>query len=557
MAGGLLNLIAIGNQNVYLTGDPDKSFFKTTYSKYTNFGLQKFRIDYEGQRVLRLNEDSKFTFRIPRYGDLLMDTYLVVNIPTIWSPIYPPQDCSSSWIPYEFKWIENLGAQMIKEVEISVGGEILQKFSGQYLLNKVNRDFNEEQKNKFNKMSGNTKYYNDPGNYGSRVNTYPNAYYLSNSAGAEPSIRGGNIYIPLSTWFSMSSYLAFPLVSLQYNELHITITLRPVRELFQIRDVLDQDNNYPYIQPNFNVSEHQLYRFLQTPPNKELVYADKRTNWNADVHLMSTYGFLSEEEVRYFANNKQSYLIKEIYEYDYKNVTGTKKIELKSLGMVSNWMIIFQRDDVYLRNEWSNYTNWPYNYLPADIYPPIIQNGIPLDFPNPCATTSGTNPFLNPSINPDLTSSGLFITGVFSVENQKDILLNMGILLNGEYRENILDNGIYKYIENYQNTSGNAIDGVYFYNFGLNTDYYSSLQPDGAINMSKFTNIELEFTTYQPPLDPSAQFYTICDPSSGLPIGVNKTNWNIYDYNYNLTVFEERYNIVTFMSGNCGLNYAR
>ena len=133
----------------------------------------------------------------------------------------------------------------------------------------------------------------------------------------------------------------------------------------------------------------------------------------------------------------------------------------------------------------------------------------------------------------------------------------MGILLNGEYRENILENGVYKYVENYQNTSGKALDGVYFYNFGLNTDFYDTLQPDGAINMSKFTNIELEFSTYQPPLDPSAQFYTICDPSSGLPIGVNKTNWNIYDYNYDLTVFEERYNIVKFVSGNCGLTYAR
>lgn len=54
MAGGVLNLIAIGNANVFLTGDPTKTFFRVAYSKYTNFGLQKFRIDYSGTRDLRL-----------------------------------------------------------------------------------------------------------------------------------------------------------------------------------------------------------------------------------------------------------------------------------------------------------------------------------------------------------------------------------------------------------------------------------------------------------------------------------------------------------------------
>jgi hypothetical protein len=50
---------------------------------------------------------------------------------------------------------------------------------------------------------------------------------------------------------------------------------------------------------------------------------------------------------------------------------------------------------------------------------------------------------------------------------------------------------------------------------------------------------------------------TICDPETGVPIGVNKPTWRIYDYNYNLTIFEERFNMLTFVGGNCGLMYAR
>ena len=64
MAGGLLNLQAHGDDaNVLIHGSPSKTFFKVAYSKITNFGLQKFRLDYEGSRDLRLTEESKFTFK--------------------------------------------------------------------------------------------------------------------------------------------------------------------------------------------------------------------------------------------------------------------------------------------------------------------------------------------------------------------------------------------------------------------------------------------------------------------------------------------------------------
>ena len=132
----------------------------------------------------------------------------------------------------------------------------------------------------------------------------------------------------------------------------------------------------------------------------------------------------------------------------------------------------------------------------------------------------------------------------------------MGIMLNGKYRENIMDSGIYNYVEKYVRTNGNPPPGLYCYNFCINTDP-QDLQPSGAINMSKFTQIELEISTIYPTLDPNASFHTICDPTTGLPIGVNKTNWRIYNYTFDFTVLEERYNVLTFASGNCGLMYAR
>jgi hypothetical protein len=555
MAGGLLNIISVGNNNVILTGNPSKTFFKVTYSKYSNFGLQKFRIDYDGLRDLRSTEPSTFTFKIPRYAELLMDTYIVVTIPDIWSPIYHPVDSNingtdNRWAPYDFKWISNLGTHMIKEVEITCGSLVIQKYTGEYLAAMVDRDFPTEKKNLFNMMSGNTPELHDPANVLGRTNAYPSAYYTANSTGSEPSIRGRNLYIPINTWFTLNNGCAFPLICLQYNELIVKVTMRPIQELFQIRDVFDNQYNRPYVQPDFNEDRFQMYRFLQSPPAVKITsdnYENKISTWNSDIHIISTYCFLSKEEAKLFASEDQVYLVKDVFEYKFENITGTKKLKLNSNGMISSWMWFLQRNDVNLRNEWSNYTNWPYRTIPVDMQYAAI------NAPNTYDNTIEYDPGIDPK---DSRNNGITITGDFHTENRKEILETMGILLNGEYRENILTRGIYDYIEKYTRTHGFAEEGLYCYNFGLSTNPYE-YQPSGAINLSKFKNIELELTTYVPPIDTiNSSFDVICD-LDGNAIGVRKSNWRLYEYNFNLTLYEERYNVLSFIGGNCGMLYAR
>lgn len=547
MAGGLLNLISMGNNNIILNGNPTKTFFKVVYSKYTNFGLQKFRIDYEGLRDIRLTESSVFTFKVPRNAELLMDTYVVVKLPDIWSPIYHPNDYTDNrWIPYEFKWIKDIGCNIIEEIEITCGSLILQKYTGQYLAAMVDRDFTSEKKDLFNRMTGNVDELYDPGNTFDRLNTYPSAYYTKNNTGAEPSIRGRDLYIPINTWFTLDSRCAFPLISLQYNELQIKVTLRPIQELFQVRDVFDIANQFPYIQPDFNTAQFQMYRFLQTPPAVNISttnYINTTNTWNADVHLIATYGFLSNEERKLFAAEDQVYLVKDVFTYKYENITGAKKIALTSNGMIANWMWHFQRNDVNMRNEWSNYTNWPYSGLPSNVAP-VPEESIDSNFE--------TGPFYDT----DGKNTGLFYTGDYYAGNQKDILVSMGILLNGDYRENLLTSGVYNYVEKYVRTNGSAKDGLYCYNFCLNTSPFE-YQPSGAINLSKFKTVELEINTFVPQIDTvNSTFGIICD-SNGNNIGILKQNWRLFEYNYNLILFEERYNVLSFVGGNCGMLYAR
>jgi hypothetical protein len=553
MAGGLLNLTSQGSLNIKTCGNPKKTFYKYTCAKYTNFGLQKFRIDYQGTTTLQLTDPATFQFRVPRYADLLMDTYISINLPNIWSPIYPPnpnEPDGGKWIPYEFKWIENLGAKIIQKISITCGNYTIQEYSGNYLLAMVQRDFDTTKKNLFDKMIGNLAELNDPANAFGRINNYPNAYYNPDLGGVEPSIRGRILYIPLNNWFSLKSQMAFPLTSLQYNELHINITFRPIQEWFVVRDVFDSVNNYPYISPNFNQYYLQMHRFLQAPPDVSLgitSYTDTRTIWNADIHLNSTYCFLSNKEKLWFTETNQEYLIKQVYEYPFYNITGTHRVDLPSLGMVSSYMFYFQRSDANLRNQWSNYTNWPYNYLPSNVQPAPYKGLYPVIEP------SGTL-LIGPGLNPDGQPTGLEISGPYNPENEPTILINVGLLLDGEYRETIQPSGVYNYIEKYIRTNGNAPDGLYCYNFCLDTNPFV-LQPSGGINMSRFNQIQLEFNTIIPPANPLAQNMVICNPETHQPIGVNKSNYQIYQYDYNLYVFEERINWVLLTGGNAGLEY--
>lgn len=540
MAGGLLSIVSEGSANIILTGNPSKTFFKTTYCKYTNFGLQKFRLDYDGSRELKLTQPSVFTFKMKRYADLLMDTYLVVNLPDIWSPVWEPSESTGQeYSPYNFKWINDIGTQMIEEIEITCGSMILQKYSGRYLSAMVDRDFSSEKKELFNEMTGNVAEYNDPAHWNARAKNlvgggyyYPNAVYTTNSNGAEPSIRGKTLYIPLNTWFTLQSKCAFPLVSLQYNELVINVTMRPIQDLFKVRNVKDTPNvvpNFtPYVRPDFNNSDFHMYRFLQTPPSTSLDkenYSNQTQTWNADVHLLSTYCFLSEDEQQLFAAKDQVYLVKDIFEYTFLDVIGSSRVKLESSsGLVSSWMWYFQRNDAFMRNEWTNYSNWAYESVPQNI---------------------------------TLDPNGFYITGNFNSGNHYEIMETGAILLSGEFRENTQPSEVYNYVEKYTRTAGYAKNGLYCYNFCLDTSPYT-YQPSGALNMSKFKNIELEFTTFLPPLDSEGSNLEINCDEDGQPVSiVQKPAGSLYAYNYNLYLFEERYNILSFIGGNCGMMYAR
>ena len=566
MTGGLLNIVAQGENNHILTGNPSKSFFKGGYAKHTNFGIQKFRLDPEYNNSLYTYQKSSISFKIERYGDLLTDLYLCVKIPDIFSPIVrfgnDRPNGQDNFNSYEFKWIKNLGSQMIDTVEYELNGTLINRYHGDYLQSMVERDFDVNKKKIYDIMTGNIEELYDPkSHYGGN---YPNYFFQKNNRPNEfgiPSIPGRLLYIPLNNWFSMSSKQAFPLIACQYCELKVKFTLKAIKDLYVIKNLFIDNNNdislNKYSAPLIDDVRNFFKRF--TNIYTDASYIDLSTNEinintfynnitdtnNNDIHLICKYVFLDEEEINIFLQDDKEYLI--------KNVTRTEnilpnnnsgRIQFDSNGLVSKWMWYFQRDDVNDRNEWSNYTTYEY------------ENEVPKDIKKITSDRIG---------NIDLDQLENFYStneiNNFSETNEKNFLDKLAIILNGKYREELFDADIYNYLEKY-NSQGNFKDGLYYYNFGLNSDYSSS-QPDGALNTNYFKTIEFEYSiknrvsgqSVVPFTRQSLQDTDMCDEFGNIISISNKSQADLGLYRIKMVIFEEKYNILKFSGGWAELKY--
>ena len=557
MTGGLMNLVAYGNENLLFNGNPKKTFFKAVYKKYTNFGMQRFRIDFEGSKILNEKTNTMIEFKIPRYAELLYDTYLVINLPNIFSPLYNfsaeeniEDKNGHSFAPYEFRWVEELGTNFIEQIQVFSGGTTLAQYSGEYLNCIKERDYSNAKKNLWNDMTGNVAEVNDPANAHGNVNVYPNCHFTEAGLDIEPSIRGRRLYIPIEAFFCHTSKTALPLVALQYQEITIRIELKPIMDLYTINNVNEEPNpnGLSYrIRPNKNILDHQMWRFLQAPYDEKAntsLYNTTVTDWNADVHLMGTYVFLGQDERRIMAAEQHNLLITQLYTYNFLDVSGSQIVEIESKDMIKDYMFRFRRSDAYLRNEWSNYTNWPYNNVKP----------MQLSLLNSSTMLNPARMFVTGNIGEKDPVSGVIINDY--PMNVRDILVDLGISMDGVYREKILDAGIYEYIEKYSRTTGGAKRGLYCYNFCLDSNR-KEYQPSGAMNVNKFKTIAFEFNTIETPFTPEgSNVEYICD-LNGNAIGFRKTSAILNEYNFDLRIFEERYNVLIIQGGRLGLMNAR
>ena len=198
MGGGLLQLVAYGAQDAYITGNPHITFWKVLYKRHTNFAMEAFRVNFTGspqygQRVVAV---------INRNADLMYKTYLEVQLP----------DTQTLNVKWTAAFERRLGYQLLKKIEVEIGGQIIDTHYGEWLFLWENLTSGFDNSTKLDTMLG--------GYLGGTETT-------AVSCGGRPAI----LYIPLQFWFCRNPGLALPLIALQYHEVRINVTLSPATDL--------------------------------------------------------------------------------------------------------------------------------------------------------------------------------------------------------------------------------------------------------------------------------------------------------------------------------------
>jgi len=181
-----MQLVAYGAQDIYLTGNPQITFFKVVYRRHTNFSMEAIEQTFNGTADF----GKRVTCTVSRNGDLMHRVYLQATVPSV--------DASG------FKWLHHLGHILIKYAEVEIGGQRIDKHYGDWMhiWNELSQTAGH--KDGYNKMIGEVDA-------------------LTSSSDGTPEM---DLYIPLEFWFCRNPGLALPLIALQYHEVKINIEFR-------------------------------------------------------------------------------------------------------------------------------------------------------------------------------------------------------------------------------------------------------------------------------------------------------------------------------------------
>ena len=292
MGGGLMQLVAYGAQDVYLTGNPQITFWKVTYRRYTNFAMESIEQTFNGQADF----GRRVTCTISRNGDLAYRTYLQVTLPEINQAMgnqgttYPDGKTNNGVYA---RWLDFPGEQLISQVEVEIGGQRIDRQYGDWMHIWQQLTLTAEQQRGYFKMVGNTTqltFVTDPSF--AAVDGPCSVDAPRQVCAPRNALPETTLYIPFQFWYCRNPGLALPLIALQYHEVRINLDLRPIDEMLWAVSSLHCDT--------VDGSTSQVR--VRAAYNQSLVAAS----------LYVDYVFLDTDERRRMAQNPHEYLIEQV-----------------------------------------------------------------------------------------------------------------------------------------------------------------------------------------------------------------------------------------------------
>ena len=292
MGGGLLQLVAYGAQDAYITGNPHITFWKVLYKRHTNFAVEAMRVNFTGSPVY----GQRVVAVVNRNADLVWKTYVEITLPDTEGVDRNPS-ADSNDIYWTGGARRRLGYLMLQQIEVEIGGQIIDRHYGEWLYLWETLTANFDTSVKLDPMLG---------------GQYSNAPSSSRTCGGRPPV----LYVPLQFWFNRNPGLALPLIALQYHEVRFNITLNDATNLVSA-----------------------------VPGSAGTTIASAAAALPAlrDMALYIDYVYLDVDERRRFAQESHEYLIDQVqFEGQQQITTSSARLDLTLNHPVKELIWLFQ-----------------------------------------------------------------------------------------------------------------------------------------------------------------------------------------------------------------------
>jgi hypothetical protein len=463
MTGGLIQLAAYGLQDLYLTSEPQITFFKIIYKRHTSFAIESVIQEFN----VRPNFGDRASVTVGNIGDLIGKTYLFVTLPSV--PEFINAETGLKHDFNVFAWTKRVGYSLIKRVEIEIGGQLIDRQYGDWMniWTELTQRYN---KRSLDKMLGDDELL----------------------TGFTNGKQSYNLYIPLEFWFSRNHNMALPLIALRYSKVKIHVEFNRANECFvigpthyiDVEDPIVHFEKFEYIQQtvnnvtsngifvHFDTELRRLYyikvnnKFLATPEDAFFDYTisgvisggmttPKKENLTEEIrihvklpseisitkaHLLVDYYYLDTEERLKFYKSNHEYLI-DVLQFESEKPVNNNNFEVRLGFNHPTKEIFWQTQFNFIKN---GFINDKFNYT------------------NNFDKTKGAN-------------------------NTKEAV----ILLNGNEAFKDQVGEYFNRVQVYQKHSNSPSEGINVYCFCLNPE---KIQPSGAINFSRLDEIKLRLT---------------------------------------------------------------
>ena len=257
MTGGLLQIVASGAQDVYLTGNPQITFFKVVYRRHTNFSLESIQQFFRNENNL---DFGKSTYSVlERKADLISGAMLEITLPAL-----NQTQNGATFV----NWVNGIGNAILNSVQVKIGGYTVDTQSGEWM--DINSQYNvsQDKRTAYDEMLG---------------------YSTNNNASADLTL-----HIPLNFWFNNPG-LALPIEALQYHDVELYFNFANLADMI----VSDVAITNPQAQTGGTA------KFLNCKIYVDYIYLDtdekRRIAQSSHEYLIEQVQILNPEEI--FAND--------------------------------------------------------------------------------------------------------------------------------------------------------------------------------------------------------------------------------------------------------------